>query len=67
MYLYVFVAGSNKHDVLLISRVPTNCEILTSFPSPLRVNLPLYGPVGITFGPIDNTQRPLMNIEAMCN
>jgi hypothetical protein len=29
MYPYVFVAGPNKHDVLFVSRVPADCEILT--------------------------------------
>jgi hypothetical protein len=29
MYPYVFVAGPNKHDVLLVSHVSTDREILT--------------------------------------
>jgi hypothetical protein len=29
MYPYMFVAGPNKHDVLFVSRVPADCEILT--------------------------------------
>ena len=29
MYPYVFVAGPNKHDVLLVSQVPAKHEILT--------------------------------------
>ena len=29
MYPYVFIAGPNKHDVLLVSHVPTKREILT--------------------------------------
>jgi hypothetical protein len=29
IYPYVFVAEPNKHDVLLVSRAPTDCEILT--------------------------------------
>jgi hypothetical protein len=29
MYPYVFVAGRNKHSVLLVSRVVMDCEILT--------------------------------------
>ena len=33
---YVFVAGPNKHDVLLVSHVPKKREILTGLPRALR-------------------------------
>ena len=37
MYPYVFVVGLNKHDVLVVSHVPTKREILTEWTMPSSV------------------------------